>query len=148
MRTGRIQILTGLAIAGVLALAPACSDSNTMTGPSMVAATNVAGTWTGTYQSDSSACPSGPVTVTLQQSGADLTGRFETAASCGPNGVFKGHVQGSQVTGNIEMLGCTGGGVSGSLSGSGLTLAVGDLYRPLVTGNAVVMEGGSAALSR
>jgi len=45
-------------------------------------------------------------------------------------------------------LGCTGGGVSGHLAGGVLSLAIGDFYRPLVTENEVLMQGGAATLSR
>lgn len=141
------RILTGLGIAGALSLAAACSDSNNVSGPAMVAATKVAGAWTGTYRSDSTSCPSAPVTLTLAQTGADVTGTFK-GSSCGPNGVFKGRVEGSRLMGSIEMLGCSGGGVNGQVSASGLALQVGDLYRPIVSGSTVVMAGGSADLNR
>jgi hypothetical protein len=147
MRTRRTTILTGLAIASALALAPACNDSNNMTSPSMVVAARVAGTWTGTYESTSTNCPSAPMTLTLTQNVGDVTGTFHSS-SCGPNGAFRGKVEGSRLTGAIEMLGCSGGGVSGQVSTSGLALEVGDLYRPIVSGSAVVMAGGSADLNR
>lgn len=143
----RTRILTGLAIVGGLALAAACSDSNNVSAPAMVAATRVAGAWTGTYRSDSTTCPSAPVTLTLVQTGADVTGTFRGSA-CGPNGIFTGRVEGSRLTGSIEMLGCSGGGVNGQVSASGLALQVGDLYRPIVSGSTVVMAGGSADLNR
>jgi hypothetical protein len=146
MRTDRrTMFLTGFVVAGTLALA--CKgSSNTVTGP-MPAVTSVAGTWTGTYQSNEMSCASAPVTLTLQQSGADVTGTISTS-SCGPNGSFRGRVQGNQLMGSVDMLGCTGGGVNGQISASGMSLAVAELYRPLVTGNQVVAAGGAATLRR
>ena len=76
------------------------------------AAANVAGTWTGTFQSDSSACASSQITATFQQSGAQVTGTL-SGTSCGSSGAFKGTVSGNQLTGSIEMLGCSGGAVIG-----------------------------------
>jgi hypothetical protein len=149
MRTERRKaFLTGFVVAGVLALAPACKDSSNMvTSPATSAAASVAGTWTGTYQTDQMACASGPARLTLQQTGNQVTGTISTSA-CGPNGNFTGTVSGNQLTGSIEMLGCSGGAVSGRLSASGMSVTVGDLYRPISTGNAVVAAGGAASLSR
>ncbi|HEY1435782.1 MAG TPA: hypothetical protein VGG65_10420 [Thermoanaerobaculia bacterium] len=150
MRTGRRKaFLTGFVVAGILAPAPACKDSSNMvTSPSVVAAASVTGTWTGTFRSDNTmACASAPATLTLQQTGANVTGTISTS-SCGPNGTFKGTVQGTQLMGSVEMLGCSGGAVNGMISGSGMSVTVGDLYRPIVTGNQVVASGGGASLSR
>jgi hypothetical protein len=150
MRNGRRKaLLAGFAAGFALILAPSCKDSNTVAGvtESPLTAASLAGAWTGTFQSDSGACASSSVSVTLQQTGADVTGTFK-ATPCGPNGAFRGRVEGNRVTGSINMLGCTGGGVAGERSASGLALQVGDLYRPLVTGNAVVIPGGTASLAR
>lgn len=150
MRTDRRKaFLTGFVVAGALALAPACKDSSNMvTAPVTAAGADVTGTWTGTFQSDAlMTCANAPATLTLQQSGNQVTGTFATS-SCGPNGSFKGAVQGNQLTGSVEMLGCSGGAVNGSISASGMSITVGDLYRPIVTGNTVIAAGGAASLSR
>jgi hypothetical protein len=57
-------------------------------------------------------------------------------------------VSGNTLTGSIEMLGCSGGAVSATINGSSLSLTVGDLTRPIVSGNQVVMYGGAASLQR
>jgi hypothetical protein len=145
----RKALRTGFAAGFALILAASCKDSNTVAGVegSPQAAASLTGTWTGTFQSDSGTCGSSPVSVTLQQTGADFAGTFK-ATPCGPNGAFRGRVAGNRITGSVNMLGCTGGGVAGEMGASGLSLQVGDLYRPLVTGNAVVMPGGTATLRR
>jgi hypothetical protein len=123
-------------------------DSNTVTAPvSAAPMASVAGTWSGTYSSATSTCPAAPMTMTLAQDGAMVTGDFVTN-SCGPRGVFKATLAGNTLTGSIAMAGCTGGSVSGHVDGGVLSLAVGDFYRPLVTVNEVLMEGGTATLSR
>ena len=150
MRTSARKTLgTGLVAVGVLILVVACKDSsNMMTAPvAAPAVANVAGTWTGTFHSDSNACASSQLTATFQQSGAQVTGTL-SGTSCGSSGVFKGMVSGNQLTGSIEMLGCSGGAVSATISGSGLSLSVGDLTRPIVSGTEVVMYGGAASLQR
>ena len=146
---GRRTMWSGFALAGAVTLSLACKDSNAVTAPvsSPMAAVNVAGTWTGRFHSDSNACASSQISVTLAQSGAAVTGTL-SGGSCGTSGVLRGSVSGNRLTGNVEMLGCTGGGVSATLSGSGLILEIGDLTRPLVTGQQVVMYGGSASLQR
>jgi hypothetical protein len=140
------------ALIGVLALLSAAycgKDSNTMTGPvSAAPMASVAGTWSGTFSSNDPGCAAGPMTVTLSQNGNQVTGNWTTTSACGPHGFFKATVSGDSLTGNIDMGGCTGGGVSGQISGNSLSIAVGDFYRPLVTENQVLMEGGSATLSR
>jgi hypothetical protein len=140
---------TGLVVVGVLTLALACKDSSNMvTAPQVApAAASVAGTWTGTFNSDSNACASSQLTATFTQNGSQVSGTL-TGTSCGSSGVFKGSVSGNQLTGNIEMLGCSGGAVSATVSGSGLSLTVGDLTRPIVSGQEVVMYGGAASLQR
>ena len=75
------------------------------------------------------------------------TGNVTTNA-CGPHGFFKATMSGNSLTGSIDMGGCTGGGVMGQIDGAVLSLAIGDFYKPLVTENQVVMEGGSATLQR
>ena len=140
---------TGLVAVGVLTLALACKgSSNMVTAPGVSpAAANVAGTWTGMFHSDSDACASTQLTATFQQNGSQVTGTL-SGTSCGTSGGFKGVMSGSQLTGSIEMLGCSGGAVSATVDGSGLSLSVGDLTRPIVSGQEVVMYGGAASLQR
>lgn len=147
---GRRAMRSGFAAVGALTLLSfACKDSNAVTGSvsSPMAAANVAGTWSGTFHSDSSACASSQLTAKFVQNGSEVTGTL-SGASCGTSGVFKGSVSGNELTGSIEMLGCSGGGVSATVSGSGLALTIGDLTRPIVSGQEVVMYGGAASLQR
>ncbi len=144
MRAGRA--LASLVL--LLAASLACKDSNSMTGP--VAAPTVAslaGTWTGTYSSKAPSCPATPVTITFAQNGAQVTGAVTTNA-CGPHGFFKATVSGNSVTGNIDLGGCTGGGVLGEIHGNALSLSIGDFFQPLVTEDQVVIVGGAVTLSR
>jgi hypothetical protein len=142
-----VVMLTGLASA-VLALAFGCSDSNSVAGPNTGAPTaNVAGTWVGTFRPDSAACSGSSASATFQQSGSRVTGQFSTA-SCGPTGVFRGTLSGNLLTGAIAMQGCTGGAVSGTVTASGVSLTIGDFRKPLVTGDLIVMPGGTVALTR
>ena len=137
-----------LSAAFVLLGATYCGhDSNTMTGPVAAPAANVAGTWSGTFASKARGCPVAPMTVTLAQNGALVTGEW-TTNECGPHGFFKATMSGNSLTGNIDMGGCTGGGVLGEVNGNALSLSIGDFYQPLVTENQVRMEGGMATLSR
>ncbi len=137
------------AICALTLLCFACKDSNAVTAPvsSPMAAVNLAGTWTGTFHSDSEACASSQVTATIQQSGSQVTGTL-SGTSCGPNGYVRGSVNGNQLTGTIEMVGCKGGGVSGTVSESGLSIRIGDITQRLVTEEKVVMYGGTASLRR
>jgi hypothetical protein len=138
-----------LAVVAVLFGTAFCGkDSNTMTGPVNAAPmASVAGTWSGTYSSATSSCPAAPMTMTLAQNGNAVTGNFATN-SCGPHGAFKATMSGNALTGSIDMTGCTGGSVSGHVDGGVLSLSVGDFYRPLVTTTEVLMEGGTATLTR
>jgi hypothetical protein len=144
---GRRGILTGLAAAAALAVAFGCSDSNSVAGPNLQPSANVAGTWVGTFQPDSTACSDSTASATFQQNGSRITGQFSTA-SCGPPGVFRGTISGNLLTGAIAMRGCTGGAVSGTVSESGLSLTIGDFRKPLVTGDLIVMPGGTVSLTR
>ena len=149
MRSARPAFGRLASTALVLGFALACGkDSNTMSGP-VVATTsaNLAGTWTGTYASDTPTCPNTPMSITLSQDGTRVTGIF-TTNSCGPHGFFNATLSGNTLTGRVEMLGCTGGSVSGQLNGNALSLAVGDFYRPLVTENEVLFQGGAVELRR
>ena len=87
------------------------------------------------------------MTATFTQNGSQVTGTL-SGTTCGSSGGFKGTVSGNQLNGSIEMLGCSGGAVSATVSGSGLSLTVGDLTRPISSGQEVVMHGGAASLSR
>src|SRR5438105_9556581 len=122
----------------VLALASlSCRDSNSVSGPpASTMSANVSGVWMGSFQSyDAARCGSAAASATLQQSGAVVTGYLRTAAACGVSGNFEGRVQGNTLIGSIKMAGCTGGAVSGSVGATGLALTIGDLTKPLVTGN-------------
>jgi hypothetical protein len=135
-----------------IALVPiACQGSNTVTGPpggAVEPAANIAGTWSGSYLSDdSTGCGSSTATATFQQNGATVTGLVSTS-SCGVTGYFKGTVQGNLVTGAVAMEGCVGGGASGTITGSELSLGIGDLTKPLITGDRVIMYGGVVTLHR
>lgn len=141
----------GKAIATVLVLfgtAFCGKDSNTMTGPASAAPmASVAGTWSGHYTSNDVSCPATPMTITLSQNGTAVSGAWSTSA-CGPHGSFIATMAGNTMTGRIDMVGCTGGAVNGQLNGNALSISIGDFYRPIVTANQVLMEGGQAALSR
>jgi hypothetical protein len=63
-------------------------------------------------------------------------------------GLFKGTVQGNLVIGAVAMEGCVGGGASGTISGSELVLSIGDLTKPLVTGDKVIKYGGVVTFHR
>lgn len=144
MRAGRALVSLVLLLAASLA----CKDSNTMAGPAAApAAASLAGTWTGTYSSKAPSCPATPVTITLTQDGAQVTGAVTTNA-CGPHGFFKATVSGNSLTGNIDLGGCTGGGVLGEVRGNALSLSIGDFYQPLVTEDQVVIVGGAVTLTR
>ena len=120
MRAGRALVSLVLLLAASLA----CKDANSMTGPvAAPAAASLAGTWTGTYSSKAPSCPAAPVTITLTQNGADVTGAVTTNA-CGPHGFFQATVSGSSVTGKIDLGGCTGGGVLGEIHGNALSLSI------------------------
>jgi hypothetical protein len=94
-----------------------------------------------------SSCGGSTATATFQQVGTTVTGNI-TTSYCGVSGLFKGTLQGNLLTGRIAMEGCVGGGVSGTLNGSQLSLSIGDLTKPLVTGETPVMLGGVATLGR
>lgn len=133
--------------AAVLALLPlGCNESNTITSPVTAPAMSLAGAWSGTYRSHG-ACGAAPASATLEQEGSQVTGIFR-AASCDIGGVLSGTVQGNVFVGKVSMTGCTGGAVSGTISGGNLTLTVGDFYKDLVAGDQEVMPGGSVTLQR
>ena len=143
-----------LAAALVLAAAVsalACSDSKMVTSPATgnvsTNSASVAGTWTGAYSAFESTCGGSTAIATFQQNGSSVTGSI-TTADCGVSGAFVGTMEGNTLTGSLHLQGCTGGGVSGTLSASGLTLSIGDMTKPLVTGDRILMSGGSVTLHR
>jgi hypothetical protein len=140
-----------LAVLLSIALAPfGCQGSNSVTGPpaGTVSSSSVAGTWSGTFMSDDLlSCGGSTATATFEQVGSTVTGNLATS-SCGVSGYFKGTVQGNMLIGSIAMAGCVGGGVSGTINGSELSLSISDLTKPLITGERPVMLGGDATLRR
>jgi hypothetical protein len=143
-------ILPALLVAIVL-VSLGCQGSATVTGPSggaAAAVASIAGTWSGTFQSDDTAgCGSSFATATFQQDGATVTGNVSTS-SCGVTGYFKGTVQGNMVYGAVAMDGCVGGGASGTINGSELVLSIADLKKPLVTADKTIMYGGVVSFHR
>jgi hypothetical protein len=129
----------------------ACQNSSsTVTGPSNVAAPagNVTGSWSGTFQSDDTqSCGGSTATATFQQVGSTVTGNVVTSA-CGVGGLFQGTLQGNTLMGKIAMEGCVGGGVSGTINGSEISLSISDLTKPLVTFDKPVLMGGVVKLRR
>ena len=140
------RVLAASAVVALLALG--CNESNTLTAPATLPALNLAGTWAGTYQStDPAQCDAAPATATLQQQGSRVSGIFK-ASSCGIAGSITGTIHGSDFVGSIDMPGCTGGAISGTVGDTGLTLSVGDFYKALVTGDQEVLPGGAVTLRR
>jgi hypothetical protein len=138
--------LAGFAAAAVFAALPlGCNDSNTVSGPGPMATINVSGTWTGNFQSN--VCSAPAARATLQQTGAAVSGTF-TASSCGIAGAFRGRVEGDMLLGSIEMAGCTGGAVTGTMRGSQLSLAIGEFTKDLINEDQEVYPGGAATLQR
>jgi hypothetical protein len=129
----------------------ACQNSNSVTGPSnniAAPAGNVTGTWSGTFQSDDmQSCGGSTATATFQQVGSTVTGNVVTS-ECGVGGLFQGTLQGNTLMGKIAMEGCVGGGVSGTINGSEISLSISDLTKPLVTFDKPVLMGGVVTLRR
>jgi len=135
-----------------LAVAAACSDSNGVTSPMTGGVTasraNVAGDWAGSYSpNEPQHCSSAPASATFTQNGRTVTGIIRTT-DCGVAGSFKGTIDGDQLIGLIDMTGCVGGGVTGQVAGTELRLSLGDMTKPLITGDTVVMTGGYVTLHR
>jgi hypothetical protein len=145
-----LRLAASLALAAAVS-ALACSDSKMVTSPGTgnvsTNSASVAGTWTGSYAAFESACGGSAAIATFQQNGASVTGSI-TTADCGVSGSFVGTMEGNTLMGALHLPGCTGGGVSGTLSASGLALSIGDMTKPLVTGDRVLMSGGSVSLRR
>ena len=57
-------------------------------------------------------------------------------------------LQGNTLMGKIAMEGCVGGGVSGTINGSEISLSISDLTKPLVTFEKPVLMGGVVTLRR
>ncbi len=142
-------ILPALLVA--ILLAPlGCQGSATVTGPPLATApaASIDGAWSGTFRSDDTAgCGSSSATAMFRQDGATVTGNVSTS-TCGVTGYFKGTVQGNMVYGAVAMDGCIGGGASGVINGSELTLSIADLTKPLVTGDKTIMYGGVVTFHR
>jgi hypothetical protein len=100
-----------------------------------------------TIRNVSSLCTSGTATASFRQNGNELLGTFK-ATGCGISGAFRGTVTGNSLTGTVDMIGCTGGAVSGQLEEGQLTFAIGDFQKVLLTGDAEVLPGGQARLQR
>lgn len=138
------------AILALTLLGLSCSGSDSVTNPSPAmpaASANIAGTWTGTIQSDVQACSGSPVTATLEQHGSDVKGTL-AADKCGIHGGFFGTLSGSSLTGRVEMSGCTGGVVLGSANASTVTMSIGDFWRQATSGDEVIMPGGAVTFHR
>ncbi len=148
MRVMRLRFLALAACAAAITSA-GCNDSNAVTSPGpMATGTNVAGTWTGDFQSDSpTLCSGSAATASFMQDGTVVTGSFQ-AAGCGIEGTFRGTVEGTQLTGSVNMMGCTGGAVSGAMTDAGLRFTVDEFKKPLVTGDRPVYPGGTVNLAR
>ncbi len=134
MRAIRSGFLAAAACSAAILLT-GCGDSNDVTSPGpMVTGVDVAGTWSGDFQSDSPAlCSGSAASAILTQEGTSVKGPFK-ALGCGINGMFRGSVSGNHLTGTVEMIGCTGGAVSGTMTEAGLRITVGDFKKQLVTG--------------
>jgi hypothetical protein len=141
-------LFAAVAIASLVAVG--CSgDSSTVAGPAAMspAGTNVAGTWTGSFASGSALCSSAAVTATLEQNGTEITGQM-AAPDCGVSGSFRGSLDGALVTGYFNMPGCVGGSTAGQVNGSAMSLTIDDLRKPLVTGDRIILPGGTLNLRR
>jgi hypothetical protein len=141
----RAAISVGVALAAL-----ACQNSNSVTGPpsgTVAPASSIAGSWNGTFAPDSSGCGNSSASATFQQNGSQVTGSLRTS-DCGIAGYFSGTLSGNMLTGSIKMDGCVGGGVSGTVNGSAMSLSIGDLTKPLITGDTPVMTGGIVTLGR
>jgi hypothetical protein len=149
-RARHLTLIPPALLVAIVLIPIGCQGSATVTGPPLATApaTSIAGAWSGTFSSDGTAgCGSSSATAIFQQDGANVTGNVSTS-SCGVTGNFKGTIQGNMVYGAVAMNGCTGGGASGVIDGSELILSIGDLTKPLVTGDRVIMSGGVATFHR
>jgi hypothetical protein len=145
----RTAAIVGMAAIVSLATAACSKDSNSVTGPAVSAspAANVSGSWSGSFVSGSALCSSVAVTATLQQNGAELTGYLD-APACDVAGSFRGTLAGTHVSGYFNMPGCVGGSAAGQVDGSSMSLTIDDLRKPLVTGDRIILPGGTLTLHR
>ena len=151
-RKSRLLSLQVLAVFGALAMAAAaCNNaSSTVTGPSTggTASVNIAGSWSGAFQSDNTmTCGSSTASAVFQQIASEVTGNLQTS-ECGVHGYFQATISGNSLTGSVAMEGCVGGKLSGTINGNTLTIAVADLTKPLVTADRDIMPGGVVTLTR
>lgn len=148
-RTRELPLISLSVLVAIVLTSPGCQNSDSITGPSMGAASaSIDGTWSGKYVSDDPAgCGSSSATAVFRQDGSTVTGNVSTS-SCGVTGYFEGTVRGSLVSGAVKMAGCLGGSASGTISGSELVLSIGDLTKPLVTGDREIMYGGTVTFHR
>jgi hypothetical protein len=151
----RVRICPSLPrLAAALAIATAalaCNDSKMVTAPTtgtvQTSSANVVGAWSGSFSAYESSCGGSTASATFQQTGSTVTGVLSTS-DCGVAGAFVGTIEGNTLFGNIKMQGCIGGGVSGTVTESGIALAIGDMTKPLVTGDQILMAGGVVSLHR
>ena len=148
------SVLIGVAVAVLAIAAFACSDSNNVTSPPMGSTNvaNVSGDWTGTYSSDTpSLCAGSAASASFSQQGTRVMGAF-SATGCGINGSFHGNVNGNMITGKVDVIGCTGGAVTGTITASGIQFQVGEFHKDDSQGSPNgprdVMAGGRVNLSR
>lgn len=149
------SVLIGVAVAVLAIAAFACSDSNNnVTAPPMgtTNATNISGTWSGTYNSDTpSLCTGSTASASLTQQGTNVMGAF-SATGCGIDGSFHGVVSGNTISGKVDVRGCIGGAVTGTITNSGIQLQVSEFYKDPTSGSPHgprdVMAGGHVSLSR
>jgi hypothetical protein len=132
-------------------LAAACNNmSYTATSPAgsmNTSSASVAGSWTGSYAANDSRCGGSVASATFTQDGAKVTGIIRTN-DCGVAGSFKGQMEGNTLVGLIDTPGCVGGGVTGTVQGGQLHLSLGDMTKPLITGDQIIMTGGAVSLHR
>ncbi len=146
----RLSVQIGISV-GIAIVTLACQNSNSVTGPAASASpasAQLSGAWTGSFAAyDSARCTNSSATATFQQNGTVVTGILQSNA-CGIGGAFRGSIQGNTITGWIDMTGCQGGGVSGTIQRGRISLNIADLTKPLITGDLVVMNGGAMTLGR
>ncbi len=148
-RARRLPVIPLALLVTIVLLPLGCGSSDSITGPSTGAvAASVDGTWSGSFVSnDPAGCGNSSATAVFFQDGGTVTGNVSTS-TCGVAGTFRGSVQGSLVTGAVSMAGCLGGGASGTVNGSELVLSIGDLTKPLVSGDRTIMYGGVVTFHR
>ena len=138
-------------LALMLVFVAACNNmSYTATSPNgsmNTSSASVAGNWSGSYAANDSRCGGSTASATFTQDGATVNGIIRTN-DCGVAGSFKGNMQGNTLVGLIDTPGCVGGGVTGTVEGGQLRLTLGDMTKPLITGDQIIMTGGAISLHR